>query len=155
MENGRRALEFKSFDEIMPDVEQLLKGHRTVGTWPLPRILKHLSLVLRRVVDLPASTPHDPSMEVSAEAKNHVFTTGKLPEAVPVPDMLTPESANTAREEADELRAALAHFLASPGPVIKHRLFGALTREEWHRLQLIHCAHHLSFAIPTTTTGQS
>ena len=37
----------------------------------------------------------------------------------------------------------------SPGPAIPHRIFGPLTREEWHRLQLIHCAHHLSFAVPT------
>ena len=52
------------------------------------------------------------------------------------------------REEAEGLRLALAHFLASPGPVIPHRLFGPLSRPEWHQLQLIHLAHHLSFAVP-------
>ena len=52
------------------------------------------------------------------------------------------------REEAENLRQAIAHFRASPGPVIPHRIFGPLTRDEWHRLQLIHLAHHLSFAVP-------
>ena len=46
------------------------------------------------------------------------------------------------------LRAAIAHYRASPGPVIPHRIFGPLTKDEWDRLQLIHLAHHLSFAVP-------
>ena len=45
-------------------------------------------------------------------------------------------------------RAALVAFKASPGPVIPHRIFGPLARDEWDRLQLIHLAHHLSFAVP-------
>ncbi|HEX8199518.1 MAG TPA: DUF1569 domain-containing protein, partial [Isosphaeraceae bacterium] len=52
------------------------------------------------------------------------------------------------REEAEGLRAAIAYYRASPGPVIPHRIFGPLTRDEWDRLQLIHLAHHLSFAVP-------
>jgi hypothetical protein len=54
----------------------------------------------------------------------------------------------TAPEEAEGLRAAISHYKASPGPVIPHRLFGPLTKAEWDRLQLIHVAHHLSFAVP-------
>ena len=45
-------------------------------------------------------------------------------------------------------RQAIAHYKASPGPVIQHLFFGPLSKAEWDRLQLIHCAHHLSFAIP-------
>jgi len=52
------------------------------------------------------------------------------------------------REEAEGLRQAIAHYTASPGPVIAHRRFGPLTRDEWDRIQLIHVAHHLSFAVP-------
>jgi hypothetical protein len=54
----------------------------------------------------------------------------------------------TAPEEAEGLRAAISHYKASAGPVIPHRLFGPLTKAEWDRLQLIHVAHHLSFAVP-------
>jgi hypothetical protein len=44
--------------------------------------------------------------------------------------------------------AAAAYCKASSGPVIPHPSIGPLTKAEWDRFHLIHCAHHLSFAIP-------
>ena len=146
---GRRTLRFASFDEVMPDVEHLLEGHTTVGAWSLAEICRHLAIVLRRVVDLPASTPQDPSRWVPEQEKRQIFATGVLPEGLPAPPEILPESVRTAQEEAEGLRAAIAHFRASPGPVIAHRLFGPLSRAEWEQLQLFHLAHHLSFAVPS------
>ena len=148
MTPGRRPLRFADFDEVMPDVERLLQGHATVGRWPLAGICRHLATVLRRVVDLPASTPSDPSQWLGEDAKRQLFASGQLPEGLPGPPELKPPEGLDDREEAEGLRQAIAHFLASPGPAIPHRLFGPLTRDEWHRLQLIHIAHHLSFAAP-------
>ena len=102
-----------------------------------------------RVVDLPASTPHDPSHWVPEEKKREVFETGLLTEGLPGPPEIMPTETRGEREEAEGLRAAIAHYRASPGPVIPHRFFGPLTRDEWDHLQLIHFAHHLSFAVPT------
>ncbi len=149
MTPGRRPLRFDTFDEVMPDVERLLEGHTTVGHWSLAQICRHLATVARRVVDLPASTPADPSQWVGEEQKRQVFETGRIPEQLPGPPELMPPSGLDEREEVEGLRRAIAHFLASPGPVIPHRLFGPLSREEWHHLQRIHLAHHLSFAVPT------
>jgi hypothetical protein len=59
-----------------------------------------------------------------------------------------PTSTLGEREEVEGLRQGIAHYRASPGPVIPHRIFGPLTKDEWDRLQLIHFAHHLSFAVP-------
>jgi hypothetical protein len=148
MTPGRRELRFDSFDEVMPDVERLLEGHTTVGGWSLGQICRHLSTVARRVVDMPASTPADPSQWVGEGRKRQVFETGRLPEGLPGPPEIMPPEGLDGRVEAEGLRLALAHFLASPGPAIPHRLFGPLSREEWHRVQLIHLAHHLSFAVP-------
>jgi hypothetical protein len=148
MTEGRRTLHFNSFDEVMPDVERLLEGHTTVGTWSLAQICRHLATIARRVVDLPASTPSDPSQWVSEEQKRQVFDSGVIPEGLPCPPDLVPTETIGEREEAEGLRQAIVHFLASPGPVIPHRFFGHLTREEWHQLQLIHLAHHLSLALP-------
>ena len=145
---GRRALRFRSFDEVMPDVERLLAGHTTVGSWSLGQICRHLAVVLRRVVDLPASTPFDASKFVGEEQKNAVLASGVLPEGFPAPPEVVPDETLDARAEADNLRQALAYYRASAGPVIPHRLFGPLTKDEWHQLQLVHLAHHLSFAIP-------
>jgi hypothetical protein len=149
MTSGRRTLRYNSFDEVMPDVERLLEGHTTVGRWSLAQICRHLATVMRRIVDLPASTPHDPSTWVPEERKQAVFESGLLPEGLPGPPEIMPNETLSEREEAEGLRAAIAHYKASSGPVIPHRFFGPLTKAEWDRLQLIHLAHHLSFAVPS------
>jgi Protein of unknown function (DUF1569) len=148
MTTGRRTLSFGSFDEVMPDVERLLDGHYTVGDWSLAQICQHLSMAMRRVVDLPASTPSDPSLWLGEEEKRAVFASGKIPEGMPGPPAVMPTETRGEREEAEGLRQAIAHYGASAGPVIPHRFFGPLTKAEWDRLQLIHVAHHLSFAVP-------
>jgi Protein of unknown function (DUF1569) len=148
MTPGRRTLSYGSFDEIMLDVERLLEGHTTVGDWSLAQICRHLAAVIRRFVDLPASTPHDPSQWVGEERKRQIFDSGMLPEGLQGPQEVMPIEVLGEREEVEGLRQAIAHYQASPGPVIPHRRFGPLTKAEWDRFQLIHSAHHLSFAIP-------
>ncbi len=149
MTDGRRTLRFASLDEVMPEVERLLGGCTTVGHWSFAQICRHLSTVMRRVVDLPATTPHDPAAWVSPDRKRQVFESGLIPEGLPAPPEILPAEAQGEREEAERLRSAIAYYQASHGPAIPHRLFGPLTKAEWERLQCIHCAHHLSFAVPT------
>jgi Protein of unknown function (DUF1569) len=120
MTPGRRALHYESLGEVMPNVDRLLEGHSTVGNWSLAQICRHLATVMRRVVDLPASTPHDASQWVGEKRKRQFFESGLVPKGIP----------------------------ASPPPVAPHRPFGFLTREEWDRFHCIHCAHHLGFAVP-------
>jgi hypothetical protein len=64
-------------------------------------------------------------------------------------DEVMPEATLKEREEAEGLRAAIAYHRASLGPGIPHRILGSLTGDEWDRFELIHLAHHLSFAVPT------
>src|SRR4051794_1973717 len=104
MTEGRRTLRYHSLDEVMPDVERLLEGHMKAGRWSLAQICRHLATATRRVVDLPASTPHDPSHRVSEDAKRQVFETGMLPEGLPGPPELMPVETLGEREEAEGLR---------------------------------------------------
>ena len=67
---------------------------------------------------------------------------------MPGPPEVMPTDTQSEDEEAEGLRQAIAHYRASPGPVIPHRRLGPLTRPEWDQMQLFHMAHHLSFAIP-------
>jgi hypothetical protein len=150
MTTGRRTLRFASLDEVIPEVERLRRGHTTVGTWTLAQICRHLANVMHRVLELPASTPRDLSVELGEEKKREIFETGHLPEGLSAPPGVVPSGDLDEGEEAEHLRQAVALFQSSPGPVVPHRLFGPLTRDEWHQLQCIHCAHHLSFAIPAT-----
>jgi hypothetical protein len=149
MTPGRRTLGYESFEEVMPDVERLLEAHTTVGNWTLAQICRHLATILRRHVDLPASTTFDPSDRVSEDQKRWVLETGILPEGIDAPPGARPEATLSEPEEAEGLRAAIAYYRASPGPFIPHRILGPLTRDEWDRFELIHLAHHLSFAVPT------
>jgi hypothetical protein len=149
MTPGRRDLRFEDFDRVMPDVERLLEGHTTVGNWSLAQICRHLAIVLRRAVDMPASRPSDPSKWIGEERKREVFASGRLAEGIQGPPEIMPAETQDDREEAEGLRQAIAHYRASlTGPVASHRLFGPLTKDEWERLSLIHIAHHLSFAVP-------
>jgi hypothetical protein len=149
MTPGRRALAFGSLDEVMPDVDHLLRaGYTTVGKWSLGQICRHLAVSMRRVVDLPASTPVDPTLRLSDEATQAVFASGTIPEGMAAPDPVLPPEGLDAATEAEGLRAAIAYYQASPGPVAPHRFFGPLNRDQWDRLQAVHCAHHLSFAVP-------
>lgn len=93
MTPGRRTVSFGSFDEIMPDVEELLKGHTTVGNWSLAQICRHVASVLRRVVDMPATTPQDPSLWVGEEQKRQVLESGMLPEGIQGPPAVMPTEA--------------------------------------------------------------
>src|SRR5436305_3023412 len=93
MTQGRRTLRYDSLDEVMPEVERLLAGHTTVGNWSLAQICRHLATTARRVVDLPASTPSDPSRWVGEEQKRQVFETGLLPEQIPGPPEIMPPPA--------------------------------------------------------------
>jgi hypothetical protein len=149
MTAGRRQLRYETFDEVMPDVERLLQGHTTVGNWTLAQICRHLAAILRRHVDLPASTTFDPSDRVGEDRKRRMLETGVLPEGIDAPPGAMPEAMLSEREEAEGLRAAIAYYRASPGPVILHRILGPLTRDEWDRFERIHLAHHLNFAVPT------
>ncbi len=103
---------------------------------------------MRLVVDLPASTPHDASGWVGSEQKRQFFESGMVPEGIPTSPQLLPGEPLDEREQAAGLRRAIAHYKASPGPVVPHVLFGPLTRSEWDRFHCIHAAHHLSFAVP-------
>jgi hypothetical protein len=149
MTPGRRKLSYETFDEVMPDVERLLQAHTAVGNWALAQICRHLAAILRRHVDLPASTIFDSSERVAEDRKRRMLETGVLPEGIDALPGAMPEAMLSEREEAEGPRAAIAYYRASPGPVIPHRIPGTLTRDEWDRFERIHLAHHLSSAVPT------
>ena len=118
MTPGRRTLHFPDLDGIMPDVDRLLDGHSMVGNWSLAQICRHLATVMRLAVDLPASTPHHSSRWVGEEQKRQFLESGVVPEGIPTSPRLLPGEALDEREQAEGPRQAIAHYQASPGPVV-------------------------------------
>ncbi len=143
----RRTLDFASLDEVMPEMERLLAGHRIVGRWMLGQILNHLATGIRLTALAPGSTS-EPTRE-QAIFRRRFFHAGRFPDGIeaPLPELL-PQPDLDPRAEADALRRAIARFASRVGPFPAHPFLGPLTAEEWARFHCIHCAHHLGFAVP-------
>ena len=146
----RRALTFANFDEGMPEVERLLAGHSTVGRWTLGQILYHLATAIRLMTEGSSASPGRTMPEA---IRRRFFRAGRFPEGVeaPLAELLPPPDRD-ARAEAEALRTAIGQFASATGPFANHPLLGPLTKDEWARFHCIHCAHHLSFALPDGRT---
>ncbi len=146
----RRKLRFASLAEVMPDVERLLAGHVTIGRCSLGQILNHLELAVRLAMDgVPVKLPWPVRRLAGPVARALAFRLDWMPEGVRVPVLYLPPPERDAAREAEALRTAIARFDACAGPFDEHPLLGRLSRAGWERFHCLHCAHHLSFALPT------
>jgi hypothetical protein len=146
---GRRPLAFATLDEVMPDVERLMEGHRTIGHWSLGQMCNHLADSFTMSVEgFPVRVPWLIRTLFGPVAKRQLFGTGRMQEGIKLPEKFLPRPGLDARAEAEALRGALKVYSAHTGALADHPMFGPLDRETWTRLHCIHCAHHLSFALP-------
>jgi hypothetical protein len=140
---------FSSLEEVMPDVGRLLHGYRTVGKWSLGQICNHLSHAIAGSVDgFQVKAPWLLRMTIGPFILRKILKEGTMREGVQVPEEILPKPGLDDRAEAEALRAAVRLFGAHTGPLVPHPLGATLSRADWERLHCIHCAHHLSFAIP-------
>jgi hypothetical protein len=146
---GRRPLRFARLDEVTPDVEGLLRGHVTVGRWSLGQMCNHLALCIRLSMDgFPTTAPWIVRKTVGVAFRQLMFRTGRIAEGVKVPRVYMPTPGLDASSESEALREQIARFRSFAGPLAAHPMFGRMTPEQWERFHCIHCAHHLSFAVP-------
>ena len=149
MKPERRTLDFGSLDQVMPDVDRLLEGHSTIGNWSLGQICNHLATAITGSVEgYPMRAPWIVRKTIGPWVVGRILTTGRFPAWIRLPEKYVPKPGVDARAEAEALRAALRLFASHAGPLAEHPLCG-VSREVWDSLHCIHCAHHLSFAIPS------
>jgi Protein of unknown function (DUF1569) len=146
----RRELKFDNLDQVMPEVDRLVRGYTTVGKWTLGQICNHLAAGIRMSVHGYEGKP--PAWLVRKMLGPMIFKqilrSGKFPEGSRSPDVFVPKPGLDDRTEAEGLRATLAEFAAHQGPLPESAVFGPVTREQWTQLHKIHCAHHLTFVLP-------
>jgi hypothetical protein len=148
--SARRPLGFGSLSEVMPEVDRLLEGHRTVGNWSLGQICNHLAgALIYSVEGYPVKVPWLIRKTLGRRFKREFFRTEQMREGIKLPENFVPRPGLDARAEAEALRAALTMYSAHTGPMADHPMFGPLSRAEWTRLHCVHSAHHLSFALPS------
>lgn len=141
----RRAVRYGDFGAVTADVRSLRRGYEQLGNWSLAQIAWHLNKAFEFQLDTPVADPTDeqrsfrPAMEKS-------FAVGSLPTGLKTPDVALPPS-SAGDGDIDALLAMLGRVAAHDKPA-QHRRFGPLTADEFRRLSLLHCAHHLSYLVP-------
>jgi hypothetical protein len=150
---ARRALAFASLDEVMPEVDRLLEGHTTVGNWSLGQICSHLARAITGSLEgFPIQAPWLLRKTLGPFYLRKILREGRMAEGIKLPEEVLPKPGLDAHAEAEALRAALLRFADHTGPPALHPFFGRMRRDQWDHLHRIHCAHHLSFALPEGPT---
>jgi hypothetical protein len=145
----RRELDFKSVNDIMPEVDRLLKGYEKAGQWSLGQMCNHLTKsVVYSVEGGDISVPWFVRTFIAPLAKRHILKTRRMPSGIKGAPEAEPKSGLDDRAEAEALRAALAHYAMVTEPLFAHPVFGKLPRKDWDSFHCIHAAHHLGFALP-------
>jgi hypothetical protein len=150
---GRRPLDYASLDDVMPDVDRLLLGHETVGRWTLGQICNHVATSIRLSAEGARITLPGAWLirkTIGPMLGRRLLRKRRMPEGfrVPTPALL-PKSDLDDRAEAEALRATIRLYRPEEAANTNHPIFGHFTPEQWRQFHAIHCAHHLSFAIPT------
>jgi hypothetical protein len=152
----RRTLEFRDLGEAVRDAEALLAGgYDRAGQWDLAQVCGHLAEWLRFPVD---GFPRPPlpirvllwamRTTVGPRELRKVLATKAMRSGGPTMPETVPAAGSDEAAAVAKLRAAVERFRDHPGTYHPSPLYGALDRETATRLQLVHCAHHLSFLVP-------
>jgi Protein of unknown function (DUF1569) len=152
----RRELVFDRIEDVMPEVDRLIKGHSTTKEWTLAQILHHLSTSIRLTLaarPLPQDTPPDPDLLRTYEIRRRrFFRSGRFPEGVEVPvEMLLPPLDADEHVQAESLRACIKKLETGDVSFVTHPVLGPMSKSEWIDFHRLHCAHHLSFATEART----
>jgi hypothetical protein len=145
----RRPLGFRTFDDIIADLDRLRSGgYRKTGNWDLAQICNHLSIVLRGSLDgFPGPKPRW-HMRMAGPVVTWLMLTFRwMPTGVKIPRELEPQAGDEAGE-VEELKRLLRRFEGHEGPLHQSPFGGSCSHDTWHKTHLIHCAHHLSFLLP-------
>lgn len=143
----RRKLHFRSEDEVILDIETLRRGYTRHGNWTLAQICNHLDKGIQSRMKPGPFPPNTPEQDARRTMAQTILSTGTLPEGIGAPDFMQPP-ADSGEESIDACIGRLREFKTFAGPIAPHRLFGHLPDDEARKLNLIHCAHHLSFLTP-------
>ena len=153
----RRKLTFATLDDVVRDAENLLaKGYDRAGNWDLAQVCFHLAEWLRYPLD---GFPKPPLLmrplfwvarhTIAGAALRKALDKGELPPGSPTLKPSVAPPGGDAAAMVAKLKEVAERFAANTGPIHPSPLFGAMTKDEALKLQLVHCAHHLSFLVPT------
>ena len=144
----RAGLRYSSEDDVVADVNRLRRGYTQAGAWSLPQICCHLDKSMQYRMRPGPHEPTTPEQAARHDQLRQILASGRLPDGQTAPDFMTPPT-DCGDDAIDAFLARLEQFKNFPGPIAPHRLFGQLSDADARTINLIHCAHHLSYLTPT------
>ncbi len=149
--SNKRPLKFANADAVAADVRLLHEGYSQSGNWSLQQICWHLAKALRSSM---RPGPHDP-VETGIVKKMQlraILMAGRIPSGIKSPEHVVPPP-DVPESAIDDFLTALEELKQFKGDFAPHRMLGNVGHEDFIRLHLIHCAHHLSHLRPAVTAG--
>jgi hypothetical protein len=143
----RQGLIFSNEDAVIADIRSLRRGYSKTGAWSLAQVCWHLDATSKGRM-APGPFPDDtPEQQSKKDLLKQILVTSQLP-TVTAPERVIPP-ADAPDSAIDALIDTLTQLKAFAGPMAPHRIFGRMSDADARRLNLIHCAHHLSFLVPS------
>ncbi len=152
----RRALTFNTLDEVVADAENLLAtGYERAGKWDLAQVCDHVAEWMRFPVQgfpkafLPIRLILW-MMKVTIGRKKFegYLATKSFPAGKPTMPETVFKAGGDPLAAVAKLKQSVEALQNYKGEVHPSPLFGKMTYDECVRMQLVHCAHHLSFLVP-------
>ena len=145
---SRRRIAFHDLAEVMPEVRRTAQGHQTVGNWSLAQICHHLAETFKGSINgFDLSKHRLKRFFMSRQILRRVLTSGML-DNYTVNAHLNPPASVELDDAVASLEQSISAYQSYSGALKAHPLFGEMPRETWDRVHLVHCAHHLGFAVP-------
>jgi hypothetical protein len=151
----RRKLRFASLDEVVSDARMLQeKGYQQAGNWDLGQVCSHVAEWMRYPIEgyprlpLPARAIFWLVRVIFARRIMRKVLAEGLPAGKPTLSQSVTQPGGDQGQAVEMLRKQVESFKGYTGEMHPSPLFGAMDKELATRLQLVHCAHHLSFLVP-------
>lgn len=152
---ARRHVKLACLDCLTSELDRIEAAHRagtlrTLGNWSAGQILQHISKFMRFAIDgfPPGGPPWILKVGAQILFKRKAIERGPPPAGIKLPAgaaYLMPNDVVSFEDGLRALREQIARIergerFSHPSP-----LFGALTHEQWMKLQLGHATMHLGF----------
>ncbi len=146
----RRQLDFKSWTEALADIDHLQRAsYDRAGNWDLSQVVEHIGEGLQTAL---RGTNHRAGWIIrrflGPMVLQRILRDRRMKAGIKVPQWWLPGPTHDESVAIDQFRSNVSAFQAMTTTPFPHPFFGALTKQQWNDLALIHAAHHLSFLVP-------
>jgi Protein of unknown function (DUF1569) len=131
-----------------------VKGYEKAGNWDLSQVCMHMTDWMRFPMDgfpkppLPIGVMLWVLRNTLGKRMYRKYMGEGMPSGKPTMPQTVHQPGSEPSNAIARLKETVERFRVFNGTLHPSPLFGALNKDEATRLQLVHCAHHLSFLVP-------